>query len=161
MIANLALRELQRQPGHYELIHPNDHVNMSQSTNDAYPTAVRLTMVRMCPALVVEMRALKAAFLAKGVAFHDVIKVGRTQLMDAVPMRLGDEFRAFGTTIGEDVERLTEVGNLLREMNLGGTAIGTGINTPAGYAESVIRHLSDVSGERVLTAGDLIEAVGR
>src|SRR5471030_1846506 len=109
VIANLALRELQHQPGHYELIHPNDHVNLSQSTNDAYPTAVRLTMVRMCPALVVEMRALKAAFLAKGVAFHDVVKVGRTQLMDAVPMRLGDEFRAFGTTIGEDVERLTEV----------------------------------------------------
>ena len=158
VITNLALRELQRQPGHYELIHANDHVNLSQSTNDAYPTAVRLTMVRMCPALVVEMRALKAAFLAKGVAFHDVVKVGRTQLMDAVPMRLGDEFRAFGTTIGEDVERLTEVGNLLREMNLGGTAIGTGINTPAGYVESVIRHLSIVSGEKVQTVDDLIEA---
>ena len=158
VIANLALRELQRRPGHYELIHPNDHVNLSQSTNDAYPTAVRLTMVRMCPALVVELRALKAAFLAKGVTFHDIIKVGRTQLMDAVPMRLGDEFRAFGNTIGEDIDRLTEVANLLREMNLGGTAIGTGINTPAGYAETVIRHLSEVSGERVLTAGDLIEA---
>ncbi len=158
VIANLALRELQRGPGHYELIHPNDHVNLSQSTNDAYPTAVRLTMVRMCPALVVELKALKAAFLAKGVEFHDIIKVGRTQLMDAVPMRLGDEFRAFGVTIGEDVDRLTEVGNLLREINLGGTAIGTGINTPQGYIETVTRHLAAVSGERVIAAGDMIEA---
>jgi aspartate ammonia-lyase len=158
VVANLALRELQRTPGHYELIHPNDHVNLSQSTNDAYPSAMRLTMVRMCPALVEELRALKAAFLRKGTEFHDIIKVGRTQLMDAVPMRLGDEFRAFGVTIGEDIDRLTEVGNLLREINLGGTAIGTGINTPAGYGESVIRHLAAVSGERVVAAGDLIEA---
>ena len=158
VIANLALRELQRGPGHYELIHPNDHVNLSQSTNDAYPTAVRLTMVRMCPALVDELKALKAAFLAKGVEFHDIIKVGRTQLMDAVPMRLGDEFRAFGVTIGEDVDRLTEVGSLLREINLGGTAIGTGINTPQGYIETVTRHLAAVSGERVIAAGDMIEA---
>ena len=158
VIANLALRELQRSPGHYDLIHPNDHVNLSQSTNDAYPTAVRLTMVRMCPALVEELKALKMAFLAKGVEFHDIIKVGRTQLMDAVPMRLGDEFRAFGVTIGEDVERLTEVSNLLREINLGGTAIGTGINTPQGYIEAVTRHLAAVSGERVIAAGDMIEA---
>ncbi|MDE2447023.1 MAG: aspartate ammonia-lyase [Alphaproteobacteria bacterium] len=158
VIANLALRELQRPPGQYDLIHPNDHVNASQSTNDAYPSAMRLTMVRMCPALVTELRSLKAAFLAKGVEFHDIIKVGRTQLMDAVPMRLGDEFRAFGVTIGEDIDRLTEVGNLLREINLGGTAIGTGINTPAGYGAAVIKHLSAVSGERVAAAGDLIEA---
>jgi aspartate ammonia-lyase len=158
VVANLALRELQRSPGHYELIHPNDHVNLSQSTNDAYPSAMRLTMVRMCPALVEELRALKASFLIRAIEFHDVIKVGRTQLMDAVPMRLGDEFRAFGVTIGEDIDRLTEVGDLLREINLGGTAIGTGINTPAGYGAAVIRHLSAVSGERVVAAGNLIEA---
>lgn len=158
VITNLALRELQREPGHYDHIHPNDHVNLSQSTNDAYPTAMRLTMVRMTPNLVVELKALKAAFLAKGVAFYDVIKVGRTQLMDAVPMRLGDEFKAFGVTIGEDAERLIEVANLLREINLGGTAIGTGINTPAGYVACVTRHLSSVSGENVIAAGDLIEA---
>ncbi len=158
VVTNLALRELQRVPGRYDIIHPNDHVNLSQSTNDAYPSAVRLTMVRMCPSLIEELKALKASFLARGVAFHDIIKVGRTQLMDAVPMRLGDEFRAFGVTIGEDIDRLTEVANLLREINLGGTAIGTGINTPKGYGEAVIRHLSAVSGERVVAAGDLIEA---
>ncbi len=158
VIANLALRELQRPAGEYALIHPNDHVNLSQSTNDVYPSAVRLTMIRNCPALIAEQEALKTALLAKAEEFHDVIKVGRTQLMDAVPMRLGHEFRAFAVTLGEDIERLREVGNLLREINLGGTAIGTGINTPSGYSESVIRHLISISGEQLVGAGDLIEA---
>ncbi len=158
VVANLALRELQRPAGEYKTIHPNDHVNLSQSTNDVYPTAVRLTMIRCCPALIAEQELLKAALLAKAEEFHDVIKVGRTQLMDAVPMRLGHEFRAFATTIGEDIDRLREVANLLREINLGGTAIGTGINTPDGYTEAAIKYLSDVSGERMMAAGDLIEA---
>ena len=158
VIANLALRELQRPNGDYALIHPNDHVNLSQSTNDVYPTAVRLTMIRNCPTLIIEQEALKAALLAKAEEFHDVVKVGRTQLMDAVPMRLGHEFRAFAVTLGEDIDRLREVGNLLREVNLGGTAIGTGINTPEGYGEAVIRHLAAISGEKLVGAGDLIEA---
>ncbi len=158
VVANLALRELQRPAGEYKTIHPNDHVNLSQSTNDVYPTAVRLTMIRSVPALVAEQESLKTALMAKAEEFHDVIKVGRTQLMDAVPMRLGHEFRAFAVTIGEDIDRLREVGNLLREVNLGGTAIGTGINTPEGYSEGVIRHLSAVSGEKLVAAGDFIEA---
>ena len=140
VVANLALRELQRPAGEYKTIHPNDHVNLSQSTNDVYPTAVRLTMIRCCPALIAEQEALKAALLVKAEEFHGVIKVGRTQLMDAVPMRLGHEFRAFATTIGEDIDRLREVANLLREINLGGTAIGTGINTPKGYDVSCSIH---------------------
>jgi aspartate ammonia-lyase len=158
VIANLALRELQRPRGEYKTIHPNDHVNLSQSTNDVYPTAVRLTLIRACPALILELQALKDALMLKADEFHDVIKVARTQLMDAVPMRLGSEFRAFAVTVGEDVDRLREVANLLREINLGGTAIGTGINTPSGYSTSVIRSLSEVSGERLIAAGDLIEA---
>lgn len=158
VIANVALRELQKPAGQYVLINPNDHVNLSQSTNDVYPSAARLAMVRACPALVAEQRALKVAFLEKAEAFHDIIKVGRTQLMDALPMRLGHEFRAFGVTIGEDVDRLTEIGNLLREINLGGTAIGTGLNTPDRYSETVIGHLSEISGEKLVAAGDLIEA---
>jgi aspartate ammonia-lyase len=158
VVANLALRELQRPAGDYKTIHPNDHVNLSQSTNDVYPSAVRVTMIRLVPSLVAEQEALKAALLVKAEEFHDVIKVGRTQLMDAVPMRLGHEFRAFAVTLGEDIDRLREVANLLREINLGGTAIGTGINTPDGYSESVIRHLSAISGERLMGAGDLIEA---
>jgi aspartate ammonia-lyase len=158
VIANLALRELQRPAGEYKTIHPNDHVNLSQSTNDVYPTAVRLTMIRCIPALVAEQDALGSALMHKAEEFHDITKVGRTQLMDAVPMRLGHEFRAFAVTLGEDVERLREVGNLLREVNLGGTAIGTGINTPQGYTDTVIAHLSTVSGEPMTSAGDLIEA---
>jgi aspartate ammonia-lyase len=158
VIANLALRELQRPAGDYAVIHPNDHVNLSQSTNDVYPTAVRLTMIRCVPALVAELEALKAALLAKAEAFHDIIKVGRTQLMDAVPMRLGHEFRAFAVTVGEDIDRLREVGNLLREINLGGTAIGTGINTPEGYSALAVRSLSEISSEALTPAGDLIEA---
>jgi aspartate ammonia-lyase len=133
-------------------------VNLSQSTNDVYPTAVRLTILRACPELIESQQALKDALLAKALEFDDVIKVGRTQLMDAVPMRLGSEFRAFAVTIGEDIDRLREFANLLREVNLGGTAIGTGINTPEGYSELVIRRLAEVSGVPLVPAADLIEA---
>lgn len=158
VICNLALRELQRPPGDYASIHPNDHVNLSQSTNDVYPTAVRLTMLRACPALIESQIALKDALLKKAEEFHHIIKVGRTQLMDAVPMRLGSEFRAFAVTVGEDIDRLREFSGLLREVNLGGTAIGTGINAPGGYAAAAIRQLSQLSGVELAAAGDLIEA---
>ena len=158
VIANIALKLIGKQRGDYAAINPNDHVNLSQSTNDVYPTAVRLTMLRGCPALIEAQRQLKDALMAKADEFQDVIKVGRTQLMDAVPMRLGSEFRAFAVTVGEDIERLREFASLLREVNLGGTAIGTGINTPQGYPESVIRHLSEISGVPMVTAADLIEA---
>ncbi len=158
VIANLALKILGRPRGDYAKVNPNDHVNLSQSTNDVYPTAVRLTILRNCPELIVSQRTLKDALMVKAGEFDDVIKVGRTQLMDAVPMRLGSEFRAFAVTIGEDIDRLREFSNLLREVNLGGTAIGTGINTPEGYSKKVIQHLSDVSGVALVPAGDLIEA---
>ena len=158
VIANIALKLLGRPRGDYAVINPNDHVNLSQSTNDVYPTAVRLTVLRACPALIEEQRLLKDALMAKAAEFDDVIKVGRTQLMDAVPMRLGSEFRAFAVTIGEDIERLKEFASLLREVNLGGTAIGTGINTPGGYSERVIHNLAEVSGVPLVPAADLIEA---
>jgi aspartate ammonia-lyase len=158
VVANLALRELGHKPGEYRHVHPNDHVNLSQSTNDVYPTAVRLTILRGVPDLVAAQRDLMTAFHAKAHEFHDIIKVGRTQLMDAVPMRLGSEFRAFAVTIGEDIDRLNEFSALLREINLGGTAIGTGINTPATYSETVISELARISGVPLVAAGDLIEA---
>ncbi len=158
VIANMALRHIGKPRGDYASINPNDHVNLSQSTNDVYPTAVRLTILRDCPSLLDSQNALKAAFLEKAVEFDHIIKVGRTQLMDAVPMRLGSEFRAFAVTVGEDIDRLKEFANLLREVNLGGTAIGTGINTPGHYPATVIAHLSKVSGIDLVTAGDLIEA---
>jgi len=158
VIANMALRVLGKPSGDYAVVNPNDHVNLSQSTNDVYPTAVRLTILRSCPELIEAQQALRDALMQKAAEFDDVIKVGRTQLMDAVPMRLGSEFRAFAVTIGEDIERLREFSNLLREVNLGGTAIGTGINTPEGYSVKVIQHLSDVSGVALTPAADLIEA---
>jgi len=158
VIANMALRHMGKSRGDYASISPNDHVNLSQSTNDVYPTAVRLTILRDCPSLLDSQIALKAAFLQKAAEFDHIVKVGRTQLMDAVPMRLGSEFRAFAVTVGEDIDRLREFANLLREVNLGGTAIGTGINTPENYPAIVIGHLSKVSGTALVTAGDLIEA---
>ena len=158
VIANIALKLLGKSRGDYASVNPNDHVNLSQSTNDVYPTAVRLTILRACPELIESQRLLKEALMAKAFEFDDVIKVGRTQLMDAVPMRLGSEFRAFAVTIAEDIERLKEFANLLREVNLGGTAIGTGINTPDGYSNLVIRHLAEVSGVPMVPAEDLIEA---
>ncbi len=158
VIANIALKLMGRPRGDYATINPNDHVNLSQSTNDVYPTAVRLSILRACPSLMQSQQELKDALLRKAVEFDDVIKVGRTQLMDAVPMRLGSEFRAFAVMVGEDIERLREFANLLREVNLGGTAIGTGINTPEGYSELVIRHLSAVSDVALVPAADLIEA---
>jgi aspartate ammonia-lyase len=158
VIANMALRHMGKERGNYAIISPNDHVNLSQSTNDVYPTAVRLTILRDCPSLLDSQIALKAAFLKKAAEFDHIVKVGRTQLMDAVPMRLGSEFRAFAVTVGEDIDRLREFANLLREVNLGGTAIGTGINTPENYPAIVIGHLSKVSGTALVSAGDLIEA---
>jgi aspartate ammonia-lyase len=158
VIANIALKLMGRPRGDYATVNPNDHVNLSQSTNDVYPTAVRLTILRDCPELIASQRALKEALVVKAAEFDDVVKVGRTQLMDAVPMRLGSEFRAFAVTVGEDVDRLQEFANLLREVNLGGTAIGTGINAPEGYSKRVIEHLSEVSGVQLVPAFDLIEA---
>ena len=158
VIANVALRLLGRPRGDYRTVNPNDHVNLSQSTNDVYPTAVRLTILRCVPALVAAQQALVAAFLAKAEEFHDIIKVGRTQLMDAVPMRLGSEFRAFAVTINEDVDRVRDLSRLLREVNLGGTAIGTGINAPQGFSAKAIGCLAEVSGVGLVPAADLIEA---
>jgi aspartate ammonia-lyase len=158
VIANMALAAMNLPRGRYDVIHPNDHVNLSQSTNDVYPTAVRLTILRDCPNLIEAQHQLCAAFEQKAAEFNHIIKVGRTQLMDAVPMRLGSEFHAFAVTVGEDIDRLKEFSNLLREVNLGGTAIGTGINAPKHYAATAIKRLSAISGVEMVTAGDLIEA---
>jgi aspartate ammonia-lyase len=158
VIANMALAELGEARGRYDILHPNDHVNLSQSTNDVYPTAVRLTILRECPALLAAQEELVSSFERKAKAFHHVIKVGRTQLMDAVPMRLGSEFHAFAVTVREDIDRLREFSSLLREVNLGGTAIGTGINTPMDYSRIVIARLAAISGVPLVPAGDLIEA---
>ena len=158
VIANRALELLGRTRGEYSEVHPNNHVNLSQSTNDVYPTAVKLALHGSIESLRTAMSALAAAFLAKGEEFSPHVKMGRTQLQDAVPMTLGQEFTAFGHTILEDVERLSEAQALIREINMGATAIGTRINAPGGYAEKVREHLSRLTGLALITAPDLIEA---
>jgi aspartate ammonia-lyase len=158
VIANRALELSGHERGAYEFVHPNNHVNLSQSTNDVYPTAIKLALHAVIEGLRHAMKDLAAAFLAKGDEFSPYIKMGRTQLQDAVPMTLGQEFTAFGHTILEDVERLGEAQALIREMNMGATAIGTGINAPQGYADAVRRELSRITGLSLITAPDLVEA---
>ncbi|MFN8666778.1 MAG: aspartate ammonia-lyase [Gemmatimonadaceae bacterium] len=158
VIANRALELLGAKRGDYDRLHPNSHVNLSQSTNDVYPTAVRLALHGEIEKLRVAMRELAMAFKAKGEEFAPYLKMGRTQLQDAVPMTLGQEFSAFGHTILEDVDRLGESLSLIREISMGATAIGTGITAPAGYTESVRKHLSEVTGLELITAPDLVEA---
>jgi aspartate ammonia-lyase len=158
VIANRALELSGHQRGDYQVIHPNSHVNLSQSTNDVYPTAMKLALHTQIEGLSRAMSDLAAAFLAKGDEFSPFIKMGRTQLQDAVPMTLGQEFTAFGHTILEDVQRLGEAQALIREINMGATAIGTGITAPAGYAEAVRAHLSRITKLALITAPDLVEA---
>jgi aspartate ammonia-lyase len=158
VIANRALELMGHARGRYDLLHPNDHVNASQSTNDVYPTALRLAAWIGIDELLREMAALREAFEAKATEFSDIMKIGRTQLQDAVPMTLGQEFLAFAVMIGEDEARLNEARMLLAEVNLGATAIGTGINAPTGYADVVVPLLADISGVPVVKAPNLIEA---
>lgn len=158
VIANVALEAMGYAKGAYEHLHPNNDVNMSQSTNDAYPTAIRVGLQLSHAELVDSLAQLQASFAGKRDEFHDVIKMGRTQLQDAVPMTLGQEFGAYATTLGEDIDRIAGMIDLLREVNLGGTAIGTGINCDPRYSELAVNHLSEVCGHRMRLAADLIEA---
>lgn len=158
VIANLALEALGHPRGDYSVIHPNDHVNRSQSTNDAYPTAFRLALHQQVHALRVAVESLAAAFADKGQEFADVLTMGRTQLQDAVPMTLGQEMTAFAVTLREEDPRLVNNADLLLETNLGATAIGTGVNTPEGYQDAVVAHLRAITGLPVKGAEYLIEA---
>lgn len=158
VIANRALERLGHARGDYERCHPNNHVNRSQSTNDVYPTALRIAAVDELVHLQAALKALRDALQIKSEEFASVLKMGRTQLQDAVPMTLGQEFRAFAVTIDEDIARLDETSRLFYEVNLGGTAIGTGINTPPGYAETAIACLAEITGLPLTQALDLVEA---
>lgn len=158
VIANRALEILGHNKGEYQFLHPNDHVNLSQSTNDVYPTAVNVATIFGAKSLVVAMEYLCDAFAAKAVEFRTVVKMGRTQLQDAVPMTLGQEFNTYAVTMGEDRARLAESTLLVHEINLGATAIGTGLNAPVGYSALACRHLAEISGLPLTTSIDLIEA---
>ena len=158
VIANRALEHLGCERGQYEKLHPLNHVNMSQSTNDVYPTALKLAVILEIRRLVDAMEHLRGAFDSKAHEFKSVIKMGRTQLQDAVPMTLGMEFATFARMTGEDQARLREVTSLLCEINLGGTAIGTQLNAPKGYAEAACKHLSELAKIPFVTAADMVEA---
>jgi aspartate ammonia-lyase len=158
VIANLALEALGHEKGRYDLLHPLNHVNMSQSTNDVYPTALRLTLSLKLDMLINEMDLLQAGLAEKGRDFADVIKMGRTQLQDAVPMTLGQEFEAWGVMVGEDIQRVKEAQLLIREINMGATAIGTGLNAHPDYAYLVTQILRELSGVPVIESQNLVEA---
>ena len=158
VIANRALELMGHEKGEYQFCSPNDHVNCAQSTNDAYPTAFRYTFVRMNKHLVRSLKALIEAFRAKGEEFKDILKMGRTQLQDAVPMTSGQEFHAYATNLEEEIANLERNAVLLREINMGGTAIGTGLNAVPGFAECCTRKMSEFCGDELISAPDLVEA---
>lgn len=158
VIANVALEMMGHQKGEYQYCHPNNHVNCSQSTNDAYPTAFRIALNNKLVGYRDMLSQLADAFFAKGEEFQNVLKMGRTQLQDAVPMSMGDEFRAFATNLREELLRIDDSRRLIAEINMGATAIGTRVNAPEGYPELVTQHLRQITGLDLSLAGDLIEA---
>ena len=158
VIANLALEYLGYAKGRYDIINPNDHVNKSQSTNDAYPTGFRLGLFTLVASLIEELERLIVSMRSKGKELVNVLKMGRTQLQDAVPMSLGQEFEAFAVLLEEEVSRLHNNAALLLEVNLGATAIGTGLNTPPDYQSTVVGRLREVTGLDIRGAHDLLEA---
>ena len=158
VIANRALEFMGFSKGQYEHCDPHNHVNCSQSTNDAYPTSLHVAIFLLNGKLLAELRKLVAAFHQKGNEFANVIKMGRTQLQDAVPMTLGQEFHAFAESLDNEIFALERIETVLYEINMGGTAIGTGLNAPAGYAQSCADHLAKVTGKPIRLAPDLVEA---
>ena len=158
VIANVALEIMGYEKGQYEYCHPNNHVNLSQSTNDAYPTAVKIALYNGNLKLIKILKKLIKALTLKSEEFAHVIKMGRTQLQDAVPMTLGQEFGAYATTLKEEVERLKRNSALLEEVNMGATAIGTGINSDPEYSTKVMGYLREISGLKLKLAGNLVEA---
>lgn len=158
VIANRALEILGHKKGDYKYCHPNNHVNLSQSTNDAYPTAIKLALINSNKKLVEVLERLIEGFRKKEKEFENIIKMGRTQLQDAVPMTLGQTFGAYATTLEEEISRLNENAKLFLEVNMGGTAIGTGINADPDYSDKVIEHLRRITGMEVVLAANLVEA---
>jgi aspartate ammonia-lyase len=158
VIANRALELMGYAKGEFQHLHPNEHVNIGQSTNDVYPTALKIATWYGIGSLIDAMAYLRRAFEAKSEEFRDVLKMGRTQLQDAVPMTLGQEFSTYAVMLEEDEQRLREASQLICEINMGATAIGTGITAHPDYAPLVLKHLRDITGIPLLTAPNLVEA---
>ena len=158
VIANRGIELLGGEKGDYTIIHPNDHVNMAQSTNDVYPTAGKLAVLKLLPKTILELQRLYNALELKALEFNNVIKMGRTQLQDAVPIRLGQSFHAFASMIKRDINRLKEAEKEMLAVNIGGTAIGTSINVSSDYLYNITDNLKKVSGHNIVQAKDLIDA---
>lgn len=158
VIANIALEHLGKQKGDYQFCSPNDHVNLSQSTNDAYPSALKLALFNMNKPLVETLVKLSEAFDNKAKEFENVIKMGRTQLQDAVPMTLGQEFEGFSNTLKKEVKNLNRIAVDLLVINMGATAIGTGLNAVPGYAQLCTTKIADIMNEDISLADNLVEA---
>ena len=158
VMANAALLETGRQLGEYDIVEPHDDLNMSQSTNDSYPTALKVAMVTNNDLVVAQIELLVAALRAKGNEFIDILKMGRTEMQDAVPMTVGQEFHAMAAALEEEITFIRASEKPLFAINMGGTAIGTGLNAPAGYAEKTAAHLAKLTGKPYYKADDLIAA---
>ena len=158
VIANRAIEILGGRKGDYSIVHPNDHVNCGQSTNDVIPTAGKMTSLKLLKHARAELTKLQSALEDKAREFDHVIKMGRTQMQDAVPIRLGQEFRAYSVAVRRDVARMERACEEMRELNLGGTAIGTGINADEQYLQRIVPNLAQVSGMEFVQAFDLIDA---
>ena len=158
VIANRALELAGYEKGDYDKISPNDEINMSQSTNDTYPTSLKLTMLMHNDDLIEQLKLLKKSFEALGNKYLELVKMGRTEFQDAVPMTVGQEFYSYAAMIGWEIDNLNEASKSLMVLNMGGTAIGTGLNTPEGYDEYVIKHLREITGYDLKNADDMIAA---
>ena len=157
VLANRAIEILGGQRGDYTLVHPNDHVNMAQSTNDTFPTAMRVATLLLIQEIVPALDRLAEAFLTKGQEFDHIVKSGRTHLQDATPIRLGQEFAAYGLTLRQDVKRIEQSGRTLHELNIGGTAVGTGLNAEPDYISGVVEHLAKMTGLPLRRADSLVQ----
>jgi len=158
VLANIALEKAGNKKGEYDKISPNDDLNMSQSTNDTYPTSLKLTMILHNERLIAELTLLSKSFRVLGNKYLEVVKMGRTEFQDAVPMTVGQEFHSFASMLEWEIANINNANNSLMILNMGGTAIGTGLNTPDGYDEYVIKYLNEISGYEFENADDMIAA---
>lgn len=158
VVANRAIEILGGEKGNYDIVNPNDHVNMCQSTNDVFPTAGKITAIKMIHQVILQLERLYNALIAKSFAFENILKIGRTQLQDAVPVRLGQCFNAYATMVSRDIDRLIKSLDEMKTVNLGATAIGTSINAPLSYVKNIVPTLKTVVNLDLKQARDLIDA---
>ncbi|MFY9554387.1 MAG: aspartate ammonia-lyase, partial [Blastocatellia bacterium] len=159
VLANRAIELLGGQKGDYSIVHPNDHVNMAQSTNDVFPTAMRLAALRQVDELIITLDLLAASLRCKSIEFDHIVKSGRTHLQDAVPIRLGQEFGAYASAIEKNSNRIAQAADEIREIGLGGTAVGTGLNAPPGYRKRIVKELSRITNQKLRATQDYFESM--